>query len=1210
MINLEEVFDGLGVVSVNKLSNNQKEFYQDVLWNDGIITHNQKEFFEKASDSRYDFFKQYGNEREFYWNIDDVEIWDFNTFYKHAQTYLCDLDSIKVGFAYPVQKFPYIWYKNNAFDVYKGDTFQFTDNAIALNGANAYIEFDVTATGFINIEYDLVTTDTQAMLIAGDGTHNQWQGIFANSNSKDLGYRGADIFVDDFQAVVGVTTRGDMHTLISDGQKHKIKLENVDLAYYSGKLSIINRGDYFVDGTISNIKITGAMTADFNLAEGFGDISYARENKDITARLVNASWVGQDYNFPNFDIGYSTCVNFDGVDDIATFDEIDVVDEFNFEANIFFEKLTSHIVSDSTGLSRIFVDGAGRFSFTLDNGTAGTGTYTAVIGAVGLFKFRIFLDGVVKMEVHKDGVLIDTVTSTATALSFKANTIAGIRGTTTSIGLFGGTMYGVTIDELFYPFNEAGGFECKSTANLSPITLLNSSQFWSTKLPFKIARYKNGVNYIPTSEVPSVWYSQGSGNPTYIGNDEFQYTNGKGNIYFTDSNSNAHLTVGDTTGRTFTFSLYAKLVSGTNSDHTLRASLEGGTLLQQNVVALTDEYQRFTLTVFFTGNTTGRVSIAFRQNVDATAVIAIKDVQFEAVSGAIANTYTLSCFAKKGTGDWLLLRPSDNNNFGDASNVWFNLATGTIGTTTEDGVVFTNTVGNIGDMGDGLYRCSVTFTTTATMVLSPRYFIIDNDANRNVTIGTNVLVGGCQLENGTLTEYQKTESIASYGTEYYTGDVCNSGGCIQYGSADDYESVTTISVGNKALSTDVTNEMLGAFPNLNTLDISYNLIDVLDISSNQFLTNVKINDNLLDEFVNSDAIVVLDNNDLQNGYLNGTIEGNGQFTAAAQESIIDLLGNGWTIEGYDFASRTLVNGNTYNVEDYPFIWLDKTYWDVAGNKGNTFISTSDWDFIPTQEQNESITSISLLAKSLSTDLTSTLLGQYIYLEVIDIRWNFGISVLDISANSRVKRVLCSSNPISSINLSNNPLLEEFIALDCDFSTVDFSNNPLLDDVNIAGTNVGSVDFSNNPLLQKVNLGGLTLFVLDFSNNPLLTTIFLSSGVNDVDLSHNPLLTYLYASNTTISVFDFRNNPLLNRCSVNNNQLASLDFSSTPNISLAYCQGNLITGESNSQIMIDLDNNGVTNGRLRYSNFTGTLTAAGEAAKANLLSKGWTITDYT
>jgi hypothetical protein len=56
-----------------------------------------------------------------------------------------------------------------------------------------------------------------------------------------------------------------------------------------------------------------------------------------------------------------------------------------------------------------------------------------------------------------------------------------------------------------------------------------------------------------------------------------------------------------------------------------------------------------------------------------------------------------------------------------------------------------------------------------------------------------------------------------------------------------------------------------------------------------------------------------------------------------------------------------------------------------------------------------------------------------------------------------------------------------------------------------------------------------------------------------------------------------------------------------------CYNNQLDNLVNSQILIDLDSHGLSNGYLRSSIFGGgSLTTAGQTAKANLLSKGWTI----
>jgi hypothetical protein len=88
IINLDNLFTSLGIVGGNVNSKNQYDFYKGIQWNDGQVTNTQYDFFKKIGMSRYDFFKQYISEREFYRSIDDNRIFDFKTFYEHAGEYL------------------------------------------------------------------------------------------------------------------------------------------------------------------------------------------------------------------------------------------------------------------------------------------------------------------------------------------------------------------------------------------------------------------------------------------------------------------------------------------------------------------------------------------------------------------------------------------------------------------------------------------------------------------------------------------------------------------------------------------------------------------------------------------------------------------------------------------------------------------------------------------------------------------------------------------------------------------------------------------------------------------------------------------------------------------------------------------------------------------------------------------------------------------
>jgi hypothetical protein len=88
-IDLTTLFGDLGIVSGNTNATNQYEFYNGVVWDDDTITYNQFEFFSKTpAGNRYEFFKPYGGEFNFYRDISDPNITDYRTFYQYAGFFL------------------------------------------------------------------------------------------------------------------------------------------------------------------------------------------------------------------------------------------------------------------------------------------------------------------------------------------------------------------------------------------------------------------------------------------------------------------------------------------------------------------------------------------------------------------------------------------------------------------------------------------------------------------------------------------------------------------------------------------------------------------------------------------------------------------------------------------------------------------------------------------------------------------------------------------------------------------------------------------------------------------------------------------------------------------------------------------------------------------------------------------------------------------
>jgi hypothetical protein len=107
---------------------------------------------------------------------------------------------------------------------------------------------------------------------------------------------------------------------------------------------------------------------------------------------------------------------------------------------------------------------------------------------------------------------------------------------------------------------------------------------------------------------------------------------------------------------------------------------------------------------------------------------------------AVNGTYTFSVFAKAGEKNWLILRLDDDT---PEVNTWFNLSTGTIGTSQGGNPTIT-------PYGNGWYRCSVTYTTSGTETIYNVMYVANADNVQAWTpSGTDGLyIWGAQVEAG------------------------------------------------------------------------------------------------------------------------------------------------------------------------------------------------------------------------------------------------------------------------------------------------------------------------------------------------------------------------------------------------------------------------------------------------------------------------------
>jgi hypothetical protein len=93
-------WSNLGVVDGNKSATNQYDLFNGLTFDDGFVCGNQFDFFTHLGTNRYEFFKSYNSvdsnivdEYTFYQNTNDSEIYDMNSFYRVAGTFISSTPS-------------------------------------------------------------------------------------------------------------------------------------------------------------------------------------------------------------------------------------------------------------------------------------------------------------------------------------------------------------------------------------------------------------------------------------------------------------------------------------------------------------------------------------------------------------------------------------------------------------------------------------------------------------------------------------------------------------------------------------------------------------------------------------------------------------------------------------------------------------------------------------------------------------------------------------------------------------------------------------------------------------------------------------------------------------------------------------------------------------------------------------------------------------
>lgn len=159
---------------------------------------------------------------------------------------------------------------------------------------------------------------------------------------------------------------------------------------------------------------------------------------------------------------------------------------------------------------------------------------------------------------------------------------------------------------------------------------------------------------------------------------------------------------------------------------------------------------------------------------DATGSMVLREAA--TITVLDATTYTWSGFIKAGTNPiaWLVL------SFGNAGaptagvRLWFNPATGAVGTTTLIGSGWTLVGTEVENCGNGIYRLGVSFTTSGTALIAPRIEGASGNGSGATNVnGLNVYIDHFQLELGSkMTSYIPTSgATASRSADVATVDL-------------------------------------------------------------------------------------------------------------------------------------------------------------------------------------------------------------------------------------------------------------------------------------------------------------------------------------------------------------------------------------------------------------------------------------------------------
>jgi hypothetical protein len=237
-----------------------------------------------------------------------------------------------------------------------------------------------------------------------------------------------------------------------------------------------------------------------------------------------------------------------------------------------------------------------------------------------------------------------------------------------------------------------------------------------------------------------------------------------------------------------------------------------------------------------------------------------------------------------------------------------------------------------------------------------------------------------------------------------------------------------------------------------------------------------------------------------------------------------------------------------------------TYYTININCGDTYQTTYAQSF-PDQNFRRAVLALLNVDGGNRTDGSIITAGDTVVLAKIEYLNVSNMNIRDLAGLdffAGLKRLLCFSNTLASLDISRNTALEYVICFSNQLSKFDVSKNTSLQNLDCSRNQLSELDVSNNAALESLNCSNNQLAVLDVSYNAVLLDLLCNqNNLFVLDISKNAALEYFNCGNNKLSTLDVTKNTSLLQLSCGVNQLKTLDLSKNTTLKHLDCTKNYL-----------------------------------------------------